>query len=153
MKPYGCFSNFYPAEFKDDDNVLYSSSEQYLMAQKALLMQDTESFIKIINTHNPVYCKRFGRKISPWNQKLWDEHKFNIMFKGLLHKFSQNTDMMNTLLSTDTAILAEASPRDRIWGIGLSVKDAKKGKYWRGENLLGKILMKVRDKLFEEYII
>ena len=69
------------------------------------------------------------------------------MFDALYYKFSQNDDIRQKLLSTGNSTLVEASPRDRIWGIGLNITDAQSGKDWKGKNLLGKTLMRVREYL------
>ena len=144
---YPYLSNFYKSTFIDDDNISYYCSEQYLMAQKALLMNDYDIYEKILQAETPIQCKKLGRKVKNWNQQLWNKNKCEIMFSALYYKFSQNYKLKQKLLATGDSILAEASPYDRIWGIGLSLEDAKSGKQWRGENLLGKLLMKVRDSL------
>ena len=144
---YPYLSNFYKSEFIDDYNISYYCSEQYLMAQKAFLMNDLDIYEKILQAETPFQCKKLGRKVKNWNQKLWNENKCEIMFAALYYKFYQNNKLQQELLATGDSILAEASPYDRIWGIGLSVRDAELGKQWRGENLLGKLLMKVRNKL------
>ncbi len=75
--------------------------------------------------------------------------KFDIVVNGNMLKFSQNEELKNFLLSTNNKILAEASPYDKIWGIGIGQddKDAYNIDKWKGENLLGKALMKVREEL------
>tara|TARA_B100001964_G_C13997295_1_gene493344 strand:+ start:259 stop:741 length:483 start_codon:yes stop_codon:yes gene_type:complete len=144
---YACFSNFYPSQFTDVDNIIYHCSEQYLMAYKAFIMNDLNTMEKIMQTYNPYQCKKLGRQVKNWNQELWDQNKCDIMFDALYYKFSQNDDIRQKLLSTGNSTLAEASPRDRIWGIGLNISDAQSGKDWRGQNLLGKTLMRVRENL------
>ena len=69
-------------------------------------------------------------------------------FQNLL-KFSQNQNFKDFLLSTGDKILVEASPYDRIWGIGMLETDnrAENPLLWNGENLLGFALMEVRDQL------
>ena len=67
----------------------------------------------------------------------------------LIEKFSQNPKLLKLLLDTNDSILVEASPKDKIWGIGIGVDhvDFLNSDKWPGENLLGKALMEVRDKL------
>ena len=144
---YACLSNFYPSQFTDCDNITYHCSEQYLMACKAFIMNDLATMEKIMHADNPYQCKKLGRQVKNWNQEVWDQHKGEIMFDALYYKFSQNDDILQKLLSTGNSILAEASPRDRIWGIGLNITDGQSGKNWRGQNLLGKTLMRVREYL------
>ena len=110
-------------------------------------MNDLNTMERIMHTNNPYQCKKLGRQVKNWNQELWDQHKCDIMFDALRYKFSQNDDILQKLLSTGNSTLAEASPRDRIWGIGLNITDAQSGKDWRGKNLLGKTLMRVREDL------
>ena len=143
---YSYLSNFYPSEFMEN-KILYHCSEQYFMAQKADLMNDLDIYDKILQAETPFQCKKLGRKVKNWNQQLWNENKCEIMFAALYYKFAQNNKLAQKLLATGDSILVEASPYDRIWGIGLSIKDAELGKQWKGENLLGKSLMKVRDTL------
>ena len=147
---YACLSNFYPSQFTDCDNITYHCSEQYLMACKAFIMNDLNTMERIMQADNPYQCKKLGRQVKNWNQKLWDQHKCDIMFDALYYKFTHNDDILQILLSTGDSKLVEASPRDRIWGIGLNITDALSGKKWRGQNLLGKALMNVRDILREK---
>jgi len=144
--PYICFSNFYISKFNDNVNK-YFSSEQYMMYHKALLMGDDTTAQLILNTTTSHACKKLGRKVKPWNQELWESNRYKIVYNGLLLKFSQNEDIKNILLNTKGQTIAEASRFDKIWGIGLSVKEASSGCDWKGLNLLGNILMDVRKKI------
>jgi ribA/ribD-fused uncharacterized protein len=71
------------------------------------------------------------------------------MVDGLISKFTQNPDILKILLDTEDKILAEASPYDKIWGIGFAEDDprAKYQSQWQGKNLLGKVLMRVRERI------
>lgn len=144
-----CFSQWQLSDFEDKEGNKYISAEQYMMAQKALLFNDKEVFNQIMRENNQKNIKHLGRKVRNFDNKLWEENKSRIVTEGNVLKFSQNKDMLDTLLSTEDDILIEASPYDRIWGIGMKVGD--RGIYdpskWKGENLLGFILMEVRDKL------
>ena len=143
-----CFSQWYKSYFIVDD-IKYSTAEQFMMAQKALLFNDLDTYNKIIKTDNPSECKSLGRKVKNFNEEIWNENKYNIVLKGNLAKFSQNEKLKNFILSTNNKILAEASPYDTIWGIGLleSVKGIENPNNWLGKNLLGYSLMEVRDIL------
>lgn len=111
-------------------------------------MNDFDMYKKIMRCNDPRTIKYvYGRNVKNFNQKVWDENKFDIVYQGNLLKFSQNTFLRNYLLNTGDVIIVEASPTDTIWGIGLSIEDAERGLTWRGENLLGKAIMKVRDTL------
>ena len=143
-----CFSQWYDCYF-EVDGVQYHTTEQYMMASKALLFGDEEVFQEIMAADNPHDCKKLGRKIRGFEQTLWDARKYDIVVEGNKAKFGQNPDIREFLLSTGNAIIAEATPYDKIWGIGLDREQALKGKVeqWKGENLLGCALMDVRDWL------
>jgi ribA/ribD-fused uncharacterized protein len=124
-----------------------------MMSQKALLFNDIETNSKIMKENDPKQYKELGRQVKNFSPKIWDEKKFEIVVKGNLHKFSQNENLKQFLLSTKNKILAEASPYDKIWGIGMDAndKDILNQDKWKGENLLGKALMKVRDIIKKEF--
>lgn len=145
---YGFLSQWYKSNFIDDDGTTYNCAEQYMMAQKALLFGDNEIFCKIMNETNPYNIKNLGKLVRNFNDETWNKNKFDIVYNGNLLKFSQNEELKQKLLDTENKILVEASPYDKIWGIGLSVsdKDFYNPILWKGENLLGKILMKVRNR-------
>lgn len=139
-------SNFYPSPFRIGD-CDYCCVEQYIMAQKALLFHDMDSFHKIMATSSPATIKRYGRKVKNFQEGIWLKHRNQILYDGLLAKFSQNKDLQLKLIRTCHRILVEASPSDRVYGVGLSEKDVRilDPTKWRGHNLLGKTLMLVRQ--------
>lgn len=143
-----CFSQWYDCLFMEDD-VIYHTAEQYMMAQKALLFGDRAVYEEIMAAEHPKKYKALGKKVSGFSDKVWDAHKYEIVVKGNLAKFSQNPELMEFLLGTNTRILVEASPYDNIWGIGMSADDkgVENPMNWKGENLLGFALMEVRDRL------
>jgi ribA/ribD-fused uncharacterized protein len=145
-----CLSQWYDTAFEIAE-VKYHTAEQYMMAQKALLFSDAEVYDEIMAADNPRDYKKLGRKIRNFDGKVWDTKKYEIVVEGNKAKFSQNDELKEFLLSTGDAILVEASPYDRIWGIGLYPAQAAKGTVdqWRGLNLLGCALMEVRDRLRE----
>ena len=101
---------------------------------------------------NPATCKALGKSAANFNQQLWDSCKEEIIYNANYAKFSQNPELKAALLATGDAIIAEASPFDKIWGIGLKAgdPDSQTPEKWKGENLLGKALMKVRKALQTE---
>ena len=143
-----CFSQWYDCYF-EVDGMQYHTTEQYMMASKARLFGDEEVCQKIMMAPNPFDYKKLGRKIRGFDQALWDANKYSIVVEGNKAKFGQNAHIREFLLATDDAILVEASPYDKIWGIGLDKENAQKGtiEQWQGENLLGCALMEVRDWL------
>jgi len=145
------YSHFYPCTFKVDDHT-YSCGEQYMMHQKAVLFKDTEMAEKIMNETKPGSMKSHGRKVKNFIDEDWVAKCRDIVFKGNLAKFGQNDELKEILLKTGDLPIAEASPRDRRWGIGLGKNNPKAldKKQWRGKNWLGEALMLVRKNLKEE---
>ena len=143
-QPNGFLGNWYDSPF-DKDGIHFINNEQYFMWAKQQLFDPNNKLLekKILETNNPKDMKDFGRLVKNFNQTVWDEKKYDIMKTGLIEKFSQNPDLKIKLKETKNAILVEASPYDKIWGIGLDYKEAET-KPWKGENLLGKALMEVR---------
>jgi len=118
-----------------------------MMAQKALLFGDDDSFEKIISAKTPEKAKSLGRQVRRFNDEVWMSKRMDIVVQGTWYKFSQNNGLKRFLLNTNDKILAEASPFDKIWGIGLAADDenATPPSCWKGLNLLGFALMEVRD--------
>jgi len=147
--PYGFLSQWYPSEFSEVSGppVKYINTEQYMMAKKAQLFSDEEAYKKIMSATSPSTMRKIGRSIRGFHEGKWDDQKYEIVLQGNMLKFSQNEDLRQKLLDTSPAILAEASPWDNIWGIGISCDEAQKGTPWQGENLLGKVLIDVRRYL------
>ena len=143
-----CLSQWYPCRFTAD-RIEYCCTEQYMMAQKALLFGDHEIYEKIMASDQPREIKALGREIRGFEQGKWDEHKYRIVLNGNIAKFSQNERIREFLLGTGEAVLAEASPYDAVWGIRLAADDplAQNPECWKGENLLGFALMETRDIL------
>jgi len=143
-----CLSQWHACSFVED-GVRYTTAEQYMMAQKAVLFGDEEVRQKIMEAAHPNAYKSLGRKVRNFDQAKWDANKTEIVFRGTLAKFSQNPALRDYLLGTGDAVLAEASPYDNIWGIHMRENDpnVRNPNAWEGENLLGFILMEARDVL------
>jgi ribA/ribD-fused uncharacterized protein len=143
-----CFSQWYECPFTVN-NITYKTSEHWMMAHKALLFGDINNFNKIINSIKPGEAKELGRQVIGYDDQTWNNNKFEIVKLGNIHKFNQNLNIADYLLNTENRILVEASPTDVIWGIGLSQDSEHIDNIyaWRGENLLGFVLMEVRDFL------
>jgi len=144
----GYLSNWYLCEFTYGI-YKYSSTEQFMMAQKALLFRDFEVFEKMLKTNSPKTLKRLGKQVKNYDDTIWGEVRQAMMHRGIRAKFQQNPDLLQKLIETDELILAECSPYDKLWGIGLAVDDARvqETAKWKGKNLLGSILMDVRSEL------
>lgn len=143
-----CLSQWWMQDFSENGNV-YCCAEQYMMAKKANIFGDYQTEKAIMVSRNPKVIKALGRTVRGFNQKTWDENKRNIVFNGNWLKFSQNKNLMDFLLSTGEKVIVEASPYDRVWGIGMSANNANvmRPDLWEGENLLGFVLMDVREFL------
>lgn len=144
----GYLSNWFYSDFIVDGKK-YCCNEQFMMEQKALLFGDTETAEKILCEKDQKTIKVLGRNASGFEQKVWEGNKQIIMYRGLMAKFSQNAVLKDRLLSTGDAILVEAAPHDKVWGIGLAANDpdALDMNKWKGENLLGFALTAVREEL------
>ena len=145
-----CFSQWYSCSF-EVDGITYYTAEQYMMAQKAKLFGDLETYEMILKAEDPKTYKALGRKAKGFDKELWDAHKDEIVIRGNMAKFSQNPELKEFLLGTGDAILVEASPWDTIWGVwlGKTEPEVQDPSSWKGENRLGFALMEVRDKLKE----
>jgi ribA/ribD-fused uncharacterized protein len=143
-----CLSQWYGASFTVD-GVRYSTAEHWMMASKARLFGDEESAEKAIKAGHPQQAKSIGRTVRGFDTEIWLRHRFGLVAEGNVHKFGQNEPLLDFLLGTGDRVLVEASPVDRIWGIGLSATDdrAEHPAQWRGLNLLGFALMQARLKL------
>lgn len=144
----GYLSNWYLSDF-EIEGVKYSSMEQYMMYQKAVLFHDEASAQKILAISDVGKIKALGRGVKGYDDLVWNGMRQVIVYQGLLEKFLQNEALKGKLLATGHDLLAECAVQDRIWGIGLSMKDARRFDMheWRGQNLLGFALMCVRTEL------
>jgi len=143
-----CLSQWYPAPFELDD-IRFSTAEHYMMYRKALLFSDHDTAEQILRAPNPGAAKSLGRSVRGFVDSVWVEHRATIVVEGNCAKFSQSPALQQYLLDTKQRVLVEASPVDRIWGIGLAADDehVHNPLMWRGLNLLGFALMRVREQL------
>src|SRR5699024_5950803 len=144
----GYLSNWYLSEFTVD-GIKFSSMEQYMMHEKALLFQDQDAVENILQTDNVAEIKAIGRAVQHFDDKVWIKVREVIVDRAVREKFRQNSELAEKLKKTGEEIIAECAVKDRIWGIGLSMKDENRHciDRWRGQNLLGKILMGVREEI------
>ncbi len=141
-----CFSQWYRAPFTVAGES-YPTAEHFMMAEKAALFGDEATRKKVLETPSPATAKALGREVRGFDESLWKANRFAIVVRANTAKFSQNAGLGEFLRQTESRILVEASPVDRIWGIGLAQDDerAPNPNQWRGLNLLGFALMAVRD--------
>ena len=143
-----CLSQWYPSLFTVE-GVQYHCAEQFMMAEKARIMNDEETRMKILNSSDPQEIKALGKEVKNFSENKWNRYKAAVVIKGNFHKFMDNGKLRNFLLNTGNKVLVEASPYDTIWGIGLKEDhpDCLNARLWRGSNLLGFCLMEVRKCL------
>lgn len=145
------FSNWHPCSFVLD-GVRYSSSEQAYMHLKARCFGDEEHAALIMRTTSPRTQKQLGRRVRGFVQATWDAQCRRHMRAAVGAKFRQNPTLRAALLATAGATLVEASPRDRVWGIGLGASNPRAATRatWLGSNWLGQILTELREELLRE---
>ncbi len=141
----GYLSNWYPSPFVDKNDTSFASMEQYMMYQKALLFQDTQTAAQILRAAHPGKIKALGRKVANFQESIWQKKRQEIVRQGIYLKFTQNAELKHQLLAhPPNCLFAECSVSDRI---GLSMHDPRRMEptQWQGKNLLGKIIGSVRD--------
>jgi ribA/ribD-fused uncharacterized protein len=141
-----CFSQWFGAPFVVDGQ-RYPTAEHFMMAEKAALFGDEATRAQVLQAPNPGAAKALGRQVRGFDDAAWLENRFSIVIRANEAKFSQNAQLGLFLKQTGSRVLVEASPVDRIWGVGLAQNDEKVNNpnLWRGLNLLGFALMQVRD--------
>ncbi len=143
-----CLSQWFPRAFTVD-GLRYATAEHFMMAEKARLFRDAEAVPRILEAKSAAEAKALGRGIRNFDAAAWDGARFDVVVRGNVAKFGQHEDLAAFLRSTKEKILVEASPRDRIWGIGMGASnpDARLPARWKGRNLLGFALMQARAKI------
>ena len=146
----GPFSNWYPSNFVVEGR-RFNCGEQFMMFEKAMTFEDEITANVIMETSNPRDQKKLGRKVRNYDDKVWSEVRYEKVKRGLLEKYKQDPFFYNYLKERKDKIIVEASPYDRIWGIGFGENDPdlleKKDKW--GLNLLGRCIMEIADELFD----
>ncbi|KAF8420668.1 hypothetical protein EV426DRAFT_566313 [Tirmania nivea] len=171
--PYGCFCQWYPSRFTHPllsftihthpkqpyavsptskpptTPITFTSCEQFMMAHKAHLFSpdDRTIYNRIMSSTSPQEQKALGQRVPNFDEDIWNSHRLVIVKWGNYLKFSQNEKLKALLLGTGERELVEASPRDRIWGVGFEAKNAEENRERWGSNLLGKALMAARERI------
>ena len=145
-----CLSQWWPAPFTVD-GVEYATAEHWMMAGKARLFEDAAAERAALAAAHPAEAKKAGRLVRGFDEAIWRRERFRIVVEGSVHKFGAHPELRGFLLGTGERVLVEASPVDRLWGIGLAADDeaAMDPERWRGPNLLGFALMEARELLRE----
>jgi ribA/ribD-fused uncharacterized protein len=148
-----CFSNWYPSLFTIK-GITFKTAEHYIMYHKCLICSGSIAEAQaILNANTPNGAKYLAGEVykiaTEENRKKWHREKKSISYQGLFEKFNQNAVLKQLLLATSNAIMVEASPCDKAWGVGMDKNHPKitDPSQWEGDNLLGILLMKVRDNL------
>ncbi|MBT1097777.1 NADAR family protein [Streptomyces chartreusis] len=143
-----CLSQWWPSPFTVS-GVSYATAEHWMMAEKARLFKDADAERQALAADHPSLAKKAGRLVRGFDDAAWERERFRIVVEGSVHKFGAHPELSAFLLGTGDRVLVEASPVDRVWGIGLAARD--EGAYdperWRGPNLLGFALMEARERL------
>lgn len=147
----GPFNQAYSSSFIAG-NRIYTSTEQYMMAQKALLFNDKIIFEQIMSIDDPATQKALGRKIEGFVQADWEAICKKVVYDANYAKFTQNIRLYFDLIETKNTELVYAAANDSIWGVGLTENDSRilDKTEWQGTNWLGEILTKVREDLILE---
>jgi ribA/ribD-fused uncharacterized protein len=142
------FSQWYISLFKAD-NIEFNCTEQFMMYKKAELFRDKEIMKAVLLEKDPSEHKKLGRKVKDFDKKVWEENCQDIVYEGNFFKFTQNAKLLEELMSTRGTTLVEASPFDKIWGIGMTADhlDASNRSRWKGTNWLGEVLTSLRNAL------
>ncbi|MEU6090144.1 NADAR family protein [Streptomyces sp. NPDC047085] len=143
-----CLSQWWPSPFVVD-GVEYATAEHWMMAGKARLFEDAEAERRVLDAGHPAEAKKAGRLVRGFDEAIWERERFGIVVEGSVHKFSSDDGLRAFLLGTGDRVLVEASPVDRVWGIGLAADDeaASDPERWKGPNLLGFALMEARARI------
>jgi ribA/ribD-fused uncharacterized protein len=141
-------SQWFPSPFTVEGTD-YATTEHWMMAGKAKLFGDDEIHDRVLKARTAGEAKKLGRSVRGFDDARWQAHRFERVVQGNVHKFSQHPARLDYLLATAQRVLVEASPTDRIWGIGLTAdhRDATRPREWPGLNLLGFALMEARARL------
>ncbi len=145
-----CLSQWWPSPFTVD-GVEYATAEHWMMAAKARLFGDAEAERRVLAAEHPAEAKKAGRLVRDFDEEVWRRERFGIVVAGSEHKFAAHGELRSFLLNTGDRVLVEASPVDRVWGIGLAAdtEAAHDPTRWHGPNLLGFALMEARRRLRE----
>ncbi|WP_433274064.1 NADAR family protein [Actinosynnema sp. CS-041913] len=143
-----CLSQWWESPFEVDGRV-YPTAEHFMMAGKAELFGDTATAARVLAARTPGEAKALGRQVRGFDRDTWAARRLDVVVRGNLAKFGAHDGAREFLLGTGDRVLVEASPLDRVWGIGLAADDERAADpaAWLGLNLLGEALMEVRRRL------
>lgn len=142
------YSQWYPCQFKDKEENTFKNAEQFMMYHKFKCLEPENAY-KILEIHNPRLIKQMGRNIIKYDEVKWSNIREQVVTLGNYYKFTQNPNLLDILLEHQNKTIVEASPEDKIWGIGLWENDARclNRESWLGLNLLGISIMSARNMI------
>lgn len=143
-----CLSQWFPRAF-EHEGVRYRTAEHFMMAAKARHFDDSAALARVLEAATPAEAKAIGRQVVGYDDEAWERVRWQTVVEGSVAKFGAHEDLRAFLLGSGDRVLVEASPRDRVWGIGMGAShpDARAPERWRGRNLLGFALMEARARL------
>jgi len=121
-----------------------------MMYHKGIVFGDLETANEILQATSPNHVRTLGRQVSGFDQDIWDLRRYDVVLEGNKARFRSSASMKKKLMATGDKILVEASPFDKIWGVGFGKADAFENRGQWGLNLLGQALMDVRDMFRDE---
>jgi ribA/ribD-fused uncharacterized protein len=151
---WGTFlSNWIPKNLRIPvDGHIFSNSEQLYMYFKAKFFGDEETALKLVNANgDPRLAKDLGREVKNYDDQEWAEVREEMMYKAVMAKFISDYELKKKLIDTYPKKLVEGTPFDPIWGVMIKWDDDRilDEKNWKGQNLLGEVLMRVRKELIK----
>jgi ribA/ribD-fused uncharacterized protein len=148
----GCFSQWFKSPIQVSEDVIFNTAEQGMMYFKAKLFNDDEIASKILQTSNPREQKDLGRQVKGYDDSIWSEERLQVVSNVNYLKFSQDVQLKSLLILLKDWDFVEASPEDKIWGVGMAVEDPLifDPSNWQGQNLLGKAIKIAQNRIISE---
>ena len=146
----GPFSNFATVDIQYR-GYTFATTEQAFMYAKAVAFSDEVTALKLLDpTLTPWQSKELGRQVKGYTDHVWSQVRYTRMLEVNREKYKKEY-FKKLLLATGTKTLVECNPRDLVWGVGLDENhpDATDPLQWKGQNLLGQVLMQIRSELVE----
>ena len=142
------FSNWHIAPFSFR-GIEFNCVEQFMMYAKAKTFGDDDIAARILRAKHPKEQKALGRAVQSYDDAVWAAKRMKVVYVACREKFTQHPHLLAQLLATAGTVLVEASPYDRVWGIGMgeNAPGVDDPANWRGQNLLGKVLTRLREDL------
>ncbi len=127
----------------------FSHAEQYMMASKAMVFNDQDTMLEIMDSKHPGDQKKLGRKVKNFQPEVWEAVCRPVVYLGNWYKFVQHEGARKFLEEHRGKKFVEGADYDPIWGVGISWDDPliEDEANWKGTNYLGEVIMKVDSDL------